>query len=220
MSESLALRVKRLVSGGANMVVTAVEAMAPEMVMEEAIREIDGAVEDVRSELGQVLTRQYHATTRLAAENERHERLKEKIRIALKEGRDDLAEAGVAQLLDIEAQIPLLEETAIETRAAQSELESFVAALQARKREMIAELKAFRNARSSAEAAAEGGAPSSVRQRVQSAQSAFDRVMDGAGGVGLGSFAADPKTAKVNAELEELARRNRIKERLAALKEE
>jgi phage shock protein A len=192
--------------------------MAPEMVMEEAIREIDRAVEDVRAELGQVLTRQYHATQRLAAENERHESLKEKIRIALKESRDDLAEAGVAQLLDIEAQIPLLEATAIETRTAQTELESFVAALQARKREMTAELNAYRSARSTAETEAEA-APSSVRQRVQSAQSAFDRVMDGAGGLGLGSV-PDPKTAKVNAELEELARKNRIKERLAALKEE
>ena len=218
MSESLALRVKRLVSGGANMIVAAVEAMAPEMVMEEAIREIDRAVEDVRSELGQVLTRQYHATQRLATENERHQSLKEKIRIALKEGRDDLAEGGVAQLLDIEAQIPLLEATAIETRAAQTELESFIAALQARKREMIAELNAYRSAKSSAETATES-ASSSVRQRVQSAQFAFDRVMDGAGGVGLGGSVADPKTAKVNAELEELARHNRIKERLAALKE-
>jgi phage shock protein A len=219
MSESLALRVKRLVSGGANMIVAAVEAMAPEMVMEETIREIDRAVEDVRAELGQVLTRQYHATQRLAAENERHESLKEKIRIALKEGRDDLAEAGVAQLLDIEAQIPLLEATAIETRAAQTELESFIAALQARKREMAAELAAFRAAQFSGKAAA-AIAPSSVRQRVQSAQSAFDRVMEGAGGVRLGDGGLDLKTAQVNAELEDLTRRTRIKERLAALKEE
>lgn len=174
---------------------------------------------DVRSELGQVLTRQYHATQRLASENERHESLKEKIRIALKEGRDDLAEAGVAQLLDIEAQIPVLEATALETRSAQTELESFIAALQARKREMLAERNAYRSAKSSAEAAAES-APSSVRQKVQNAQSAFDRVMDGAGGMTLGGAVADPKTAKVNAELEELTRRNRIKERLAALKED
>jgi phage shock protein A len=213
------MRVKRLVSGGANMIVAAVEAMAPEMVMEEAVREIDRAIDDVRTELGQLLTRQYHATQRLAAENERHESLKEKIRIALQEGRDDLAEAGVAQLLDIEAQIPLLEATALETRSAQTELEGFIAALQGRKREMIAELNAYRSAKSSGEAAAES-APSSVRQRVESAQSAFDRVMDGAGGLGLGVAVPDPKTAKVNAELEELARRNRIKERLAALKKE
>jgi phage shock protein A len=84
---------------------------------------------------------------------------------------------------------------------------------------MTAELNNYRSAKSSAETAGES-APSSVRQRVQSAQSAFDRVMDGAGGVGIGGSVPDPKTAKVNAELEELARRNRIKERLAALKEE
>jgi phage shock protein A len=219
MSEPLTTRVKRLVSGGANMIVAAVEAMAPEMVMDEAIREIDRAIGDVRTELGLVLTRQYHATQRLAAENERHESLKEKVRLALKEGRDDLAEAGVGQLLDIEAQIPVLEATALETRSAQTELEGFIAALQARKREMTAERNAYRDAKSSAEAAAQSE-PSSVHQRVQNAEAAFNRAMDGAGGMTSSGSVPDPKTAKVNAELEELARRNRIKERLAALKEE
>ena len=38
MSETLASRVKRLVSGSANMIVSTVENMAPEMVMEESIR--------------------------------------------------------------------------------------------------------------------------------------------------------------------------------------
>jgi phage shock protein A len=201
------------------MIVAAVEAMAPEMVMDEAIRELDRAIGDVRGELGLVLTRQYHAAQRLAVENERHESLKEKIRIALKEGRDDLAEAGVGQLLDIEAQIPVLEATALETRSAQTELEGFIAALQARKREMIAERNAYRAAKSSADAEAESE-PSSVRQRVLNAQSAFDRAMDGAGGMASSGPVPDPKSAKVNAELEELARHNRIKERLAALKGE
>lgn len=79
MSESLASRVKRLVSGSANMIVSAVESLAPEMVMEEAIREVDKAIDDVRAELGQVMTRQYHATRRLAGENKKHEELSESI---------------------------------------------------------------------------------------------------------------------------------------------
>ena len=220
MSESLSSRVKRLVSGSANMIVTAVEDMAPEMVMHESIREIEKAIADVRAELGQVLTRQYHANKRLGAENERHGEVSERIQIALSEGREDLAEAGVAQLLDIEAQIPILDAAAIETREAQAELESYIAALQGRKREMEQELQAFRSSKVAAEtvASSHASSSSSVQARVDKAGSAFDRVMTRAGGMTLGANGVDPKTARANAELEELARQNRIKERLEALK--
>lgn len=222
MSESLASRVKRLVSGSANMIVTAVESLAPEMVMEEAIREVDKAIDDVRAELGQVMTRQYHATRRLAAENKRHEELSDNIKVALNEGRDDLAEAGVEKLLDIEVQIPVLESAIGETREAQAELEGYVAALGARKREMKEELREYRAAQKDAAASGGDGAGprgSDTGRRVEKASEAFDRAMEIGGGIG-GGDAPDRKSAAMNAELEKLARRNRINERLAEFKEQ
>ncbi|MDH5410765.1 MAG: PspA/IM30 family protein [Alphaproteobacteria bacterium] len=222
MSESLASRVKRLVSGSANMIVTAVESLAPEMVMEEAIREVNQAIDDVRAELGQVMTRQYHATRRLAGENKKHEELSENIRIALREKREDLAEAGVEKLLNIEAQIPVLESTIGETREAQAELEGYVAALRGRKTEMKEELREFRA--SQKEAAASGGdgngpQGSDTERRVEKASEAFDRAMEIGGGIG-GGDAPDRKSAAMNAELENLARKNRVNERLAQFKEQ
>lgn len=224
MSETLSSRVKRLVSGTANSIVSSVEALAPEMVMQEAIREMDQAIDDVRVELGQVLTRQHHASRRLATEDRRHEELEEQIRTALAEKRDDLAEAGVGRLLDIEAQIPVLQEAIAETRETQAELEGYINALQARKREMQHELKEFRAARTEAGAASmEPGAPGAtvgVARRVDRAGAAFDRVMEAAGGVATGAAAPDRKAAAAQAELEALARRNRVRERLTALKGE
>ena len=223
MSESLASRVKRLVSGSANMIVTAVESLAPEMVMEEAVREVDSAIDDVRTELGQVMTRQYHATRRLAGENKKHEELSVSIKVALNEGRDDLAEAGVERLLDIEAQIPVLESAIGETREAQIELEGYVAALRGRKAEMKEELREFRA--SQKEAAASGGGDGSgpqgsdTERRVEKASEAFDRAMEIGGGIG-GGDAPDRKSAAANAELEQLARKNRVNERLARFKDQ
>lgn len=227
MAETLASRVKRLVSGSANMIVTAVETLAPEMVMEEAIREIDAAIDDVRDELGQVMTRQYHANRRLATENKRHEELSQNIRLALEEGREDLAEAGVGRLLDIEAQFPVLEAAIAETREQQAELEGFVAALQARKREMKEELGEYRAAQKAA--ASNGGAGSDdkgpgprgsdVERRVERAAEAFDRALEMGGGVGTGAGAPDRKSAAMTAELEAMARENRVRERLARFKE-
>ncbi|WP_282606070.1 PspA/IM30 family protein [Pelagibius sp. Alg239-R121] len=223
MSESLAGRVKRLISGSANMVVSAMEDMAPEMVMEEAIREIDTAIDDIRVELGQVMTRQYHASQRIGSENQRHEDLSEKIRVALREERADLAEAGVARLLDIEAQIPLLESVLAETRETQAELEGYISALQARRREMREELKQFLNATQSAatqpEVLGAADSASGVERRVEKASQSFDRIMERASGVGRGDIALDRKTLAATAELEELARRNRVKERMVAFRE-
>lgn len=222
MSESLASRVKRLVSGSANMIVTAVESLAPEMVMEEAIREVNQAIDDVRTELGQVMTRQYHATRRLAGENKKHEELSENIRIALGEKREDLAEAGIEKLLNIEAQIPVLESTIGETREAQAELEGYVAALRGRKTEMKEELREFRASQKEAAASGgDGGGPrgSDTERRVEKASEAFDRAMEVGGGIG-GGDAPDRKSAAMNAELEKLARKNRVNERLAQFKDQ
>lgn len=222
MNEALAQRVKRLISGSANLLVTAMEDSAPEMVMEESIREVDAAIDDIRAELGQVLTRQYHASQRMAAENQRHEELTEKIRIALKEKREDLAESGVERLLDIEAQIPVLETVLEETREAQEELESYITALQARRRDMQEEFDDFRAAGSSA-AKLKSSAPSAqsdqIHRRVDKATRSFERVMERAGGIRRSGSMMDRKTAAMTAELEELARRNRVSERLAALRE-
>ena len=54
MSESLTSRVGRLIAGSFHSLVDAVENAAPESVMEQAIREIESAITDVRSDLGNV----------------------------------------------------------------------------------------------------------------------------------------------------------------------
>ena len=51
MSETLSRRVGRLVSGGFHALIDAAENLAPEAVMNESIREIERAVDEVRAEL-------------------------------------------------------------------------------------------------------------------------------------------------------------------------
>lgn len=218
MAESLASRVGRIVSGSVNALLGAVENTAPEIVLEEAIREVDRALDDVRAELGREVAKKHLAGSRLMEENRRHDELTEKIEIALREDRDELAEAAVARQLDIEAQIPILERTLAECGDREKELETFVGALVARKREMNEELQTARASVAAAEnPGVASGAPaggSDVEARVERASSAFDRVLAARTGVpgAKGSLADDARLA----ELEELARTNRIRERVAS----
>lgn len=223
MTESISSRVARIISGSVNMLIDAVENIAPEAVMDEAIREIDSAITDVRGELGRAVAGKHLANGRLMDANRRHEDLSEKIALAVKEGRDDLAEAGIAQQMDIEAQIPILEHAITEASDEERELEGYVRALQAKKREMQEELARYRASAAAATGGGDFGGGASAPQRsvdeaVRRADSAFDRVLAKAVGAPPRPGIPDPRSAAQVAELEELHRTNRIKERLAAAK--
>ncbi len=220
MTEGIAKRVGRIISGSINAIVDAVEDAAPEVIMSEAIREIDGAIDDVRSELGKVIASKHLSTKKLAEKNASHEDLTAKIEIALAENRDDLAETAISNQLDIEAQIPVLEHTIADCGDREKELEGYLTALQAKKREMIEELKNYREALGSATKSSPGesqSGQSNIDRSVDQATSAFDRVLSKQTGL-TGTKIADAQNASKMAELEQLARKNRIKERLAAMK--
>lgn len=222
MAENILSRVTRLVSGSVNSIVDAVENAAPETIMREAIREVDRAIDDVRAELGLAAANKHHANKRLMEASAKHEALSDQIETAVGEGRDDLAEAAIGRQLDIEAQIPLLENALTEAGERETELEGYVLALQGRKREMENDLDTYLSTR--AEASAAGGAAATgmspehaADSKADKAESAFNRVLRGKTGLD-GSVKADRDTAAKLAELESISRSNRVKERLAALK--
>ncbi|WP_019677898.1 PspA/IM30 family protein [Arsukibacterium perlucidum] len=206
MSESITRRVARLVSGSVNALVDAVESSAPEAVMEQAIRELDAAIADTRTELGQQVAQKHLASKKLMEENSRCEMLAGQLEVAIANGRDDLAEVGIAQQMDIEARIPVLEASISDCANREKELEGFIQALQAKKREMKAELSAFvqsQAAKSSATVA--GGKKSdSATDKAERASDAFGRVLEKASGI-AGRDTALGNAGKL-AELEELAR--------------
>jgi phage shock protein A len=222
MKESLTGRVGRIISGSVNAIISAVENAAPELVMEETISEIDGAIDEVRTELGRQIAAKHLANNRLMEENRNHDELAEQIATAVSGGRDDLAEAGIARQLDIEAQIPVLERAIAEAGDKERELEGFVQALQAKKREMREELKRMAAAREESSAVAAGNSGASTggtaASRVAKAEAAFDRIMEKQTGLSAGTASPDVSSAAKLAELEALSRKNRIRERLAAVK--
>lgn len=223
MADTLSARVGRIVSGSAHALIDAIEGAMPDAVIQQTLREIDKAVDDVRAELGREIASKHLANKRLTEQSSRHEELSGQIELALREGRDDLARAAVEHQLDVEAQVPVLEATIAEAAKREAELEGFVAALLAKRREMeeafqsmlLVRARAAEEAGAASGGAGSGGGPS-VTRRVENATGAFDRLMAKEGAPGLGGVNRD-KDAKL-AELDGLARRNRVEERLAAIK--
>ncbi len=221
MKEKITGRVSRIISGGFNALLDAVENAAPEAVMEQALREIDDAIAEVRNELGKVIANKHMANSRLMQVNTKCEELAEKIELAVEEDRDDLAEVAISQQLDIEAQIPILETQIADLSSEEKELEGYIAALQGKKGEMREDLRLFKASRKETASGESGKAvkkDGSIENKVSKAESAFGRVMENSTGIAPGGGAADKKTATALNELEDMSRKNRIQERLAAIK--
>lgn len=187
--------------------------------MEQSIREADAVVDDVRHELGVVSANRHLAQQQHATLNSQHTTLASQIDEALRAGREDLARAAVARQLDIEAQLPVLETTLGEFTRQETELQGYVAALLAKKREMQEALSEFRKSRAAASAAATAGAPSrSPEQRMDQVTGAFDRLYQRQTGLGALARGSSLQQAAQLKELDDMVRDNKIAERLAQLK--
>lgn len=219
MSETLARRVGRLVSGGFHAILDAAENLAPEAVMHENIREIEKAIDEVRSELGKILVQKHLASKKMADESNRHYILTDNIQSALEAGREELAEAGIAEQMDIEARLPVLENTVADCASQEKELERFIVALQAKRREMQQSVQDWKQSQTRiVENNHSNGENklSSILRNTEKSGNAFDRIMQRQTGLNIDSRDAT-QLAKLK-ELEEISRHNRIKERLAQLK--
>lgn len=215
MADSLKTRVGRIVAGGMHALIDHLENQAPDAVMEQSVREASAAIDEVRHELGQVSANRHLAQQQHARLNGQHETLAAQIEQALAQGREDLAQAAVARQLDIEAQLPVLEATLADQARQENELQGYVAALLARKRDMQEALAGFRQSRAATAAA---GAHSPAGQRVDAVAGAFDRLFQRQTGLQAGTPGASPQQEAQLKELDDLVRQHKIAERLAQLK--
>lgn len=221
MADTLKTRVGRVIAGSVHALLDKIEDQAPEAMMEQSIREADGVIDEVRHELGLLsanrhLSQQQHATL-----NGHHATLAAQIDEALAQGREDLVRAAVARQLDIEAQLPVLETTLAEQTRQEAELQGFVAALLAKRREMETALAEFRRSRAAAAGPGAGGggaAPSTAEHRMDKVTGAFDRLYERQTGLTGTARNVGLQQAAQLKELDDLVRNNKIAERLAQLK--
>lgn len=218
MTDTIASRVTRVIGGSVHALLDAVENAAPEAAMAQAIREVDQATDEVRAELGRVEAVKHLATSSLNKLNTQNETLAGQIELAVTKGDEALARAGIARQVDIEDQIPVLQHSLQDAIGRGKELEGYIAALLAKKREMESALQDFIAAHAATQApSAVGSSNGPTQGKAERAGSAFDRVLARQTGIAGATSPINRDAAKLR-ELQELARTHRIDERLAALK--
>src|SRR5262245_33309554 len=217
MAETLAVRVTRILAGSAHAFLDVLEDMAPEAMLRQAVREIDQVMGEVRVDLGKVEAAKHLITSQINKLNNESEQLAAHIETALKGEQDDLARAGIERQTLIDDQVPVLQRSLIEQQEKARELEGYITALLAKRREMESELQQYLASRAQAGTSTAASGKAGQEARVEDARSAFDRVLARQTGV-AGLNPANIGDAQKLKELQDLARRNRVEERLAQLK--
>jgi phage shock protein A len=219
MADSLKDRVGRVIAGTFHALLDRIEDQVPEAAMEQAIREADQVVNDVRHELGQVAANRHLAQSQHATLNGEHSKLGAQIAGALAQDRDELVRTAVERQLDIEAQLPVLETTLADLVRRETELQGYVSALLAKKREMVTALSDFRRTRAAQGLGSTAGpAARSAGERMESATGAFDRVHERQTGLTVAARSATLQQHQNLQELDRMERENKVAERIARLK--
>lgn len=226
MGETLVRRVRRVVTGGIQSLVGAVESKNAEAMLREVLRETEQIIDEVRDEHVKIGAVRHQTVRQIERTRKKHSELGEKARLAVEQKRDDLAEAALSRQLDLEANLPILDATLAESSAKQRELEGYIAVLNGRKREMEDQLAAFLEARATTPGGQAASSPEGVssptyinasERRAEKAFEVFDRIMHNAAGV-QGPAAPSADTSSKLIELERLSRSGEIADRLARIK--
>jgi phage shock protein A len=212
--EPIFIRVRRVLSASAEDAVDALERASGASVMRETIRQVARAQDDVRTEQEALAARVALAKRQQGQARARIDDLNEKARFALGKDRDDLAEAALSRLLDLEAELARLDRVQADAGEQAVRLDQCASALAQRKAQMEQALAAFEAARP--DPAPGGDDPErrdqALQRKVDRAEETFDRVMAGVGGRPAGR--ADDREAEIDA----LRRGEAVAERMAALR--
>jgi len=225
MNESISARIRRIITGTANSIVSKIEGLAPEVILEQAIDEVDDALDEVRTEVGRITAQKHHVTKTMSRLNDEHTKLEDQMSVAISEGRKDLIESACGRQVDIEDQLPALENQLADLSQKEKQLNEAVAGLIAKRGEMEDELYAYEqekkamaaNAAANGEAGVAGG--SDALNKADKAEGAFNRTLQKATGVRRGSLRASHKDSAKLMELAELNRKARIEAKMKALED-
>lgn len=217
MKNSLFRRISRIVTANIENIIKSSENINPGAVLEQAINEVEEVIADIRQDLAAVLTNKHLATKELTVKNNQHDKLNEQVKIALDVGKEQLAKAGIAEQLDIEAQIPILEKTILDCHDEEKQLESYITALKAKINEMTLQIRNLSEIKKDNSSILSQS--SDHQQKLHEAQKTFNRVYQNVLSEKGSSFTSLDRLADLK-DLENLEREKLIQGRLQNLKKE
>jgi phage shock protein A len=218
MENRLRDRIARVLTSTAHTLVDKIEGLNEEGILEAAIREVDGATDEVHLAQGEALARKHHVNKAIERLNQERSRLEADAESAVQSGRDDLAVAGLTRIDDIERQLPELENQMLEHKAEIDRLGQSLESLRARRLQMSDDLLSLRRTRTTGPSGSPATSGREAERKAERAEAAFnERYAKSTGTDRSALHAREAEQARLR-ELGDLSRKNRVQGRLEALK--
>lgn len=211
MVASVFARARLLVGAGVGTALDAAERASGTSLMRQALRELDDAATDTVKQRDAARRRGVRLIESERIGTERVATLGDQARFALREGRDELAKALLAEQIAVEAELAAIRSARDEASADEQAAEQAAADLKARRTGMAAELKAHE----AVVASVGRGATGKIDRRVARAEESFERALVGRRN-GSGLPPSPPRTTGIDA----LERERAVADRLAAMRAE
>jgi|GEM_PF-2167810 len=205
MNDSMASRVTRLISGSINALIDKAEGIAPQIVMQEGIREVEKMIDEVKIALGKESVKRLQLQSKIESVTKEYETLASQVEIAIKEGRDDLAKSGIAKQIDLESQALTQKSELAQINESITKLEGYIDALGKKRTELKKELDDFIKINQAQQN------QNSINSTVDKIDNLFDRL----------STTSDISISEEDvslSQLDNLAKDHEIEKRLEALK--
>ena len=216
---SLSGRIKRLLSANVHSLISSLENLTPQALLEQYLREFDDVIDQARSELGKQEAAKHQASRALIRFNNELENLSEQIEIALSSNQEEAARSGIAKQIELEEQIDTLNNSLNDVIERITSTENDVLNLKVKRKEMEDALKELIIAQKEAGVDASfDNTHTSNKQKAEKLEDAFNRMMGKTSQLnGLLSSPSDASPEQLR-KLKEMQKEHRINERLARLK--
>ena len=216
---SLSARIKRLLTANVHSLISSLENLTPQALLEQYLREFDDVIDQARSELGKQEAAKHQASRALIRFNNELENLSEQIEIALSSNQEEAARSGIAKQIELEEQIDTLNNSLNDVIERITSTENDVLNLKLKRKEMEDALKELIIAQKEAGVDASfDNTHTSNKQKAEKLEDAFNRMMGKTSQLnGLLSSPSDASPEQLR-KLKEMQKEHRINERLARLK--
>lgn len=217
-------RIARVISGTVHSSIKRLEDQAPEIVLEENVREMRVARRSAKDDLGRILVDRHNALKNIRRCTNANMELEAKLETAIRSHRDDLAKAALGRQIDLNVQTNALNSVYEEADKMAVELRNEIALLDSTIREREEQLRDFKigqEVRDPTHVYADGEPkpqPDHYVRLFEEADESFQQILER--NTGLKKLPVDLATEAAIQDLEDLAREEEINKRLKKIKEE
>ncbi len=222
MINNLFVRVRRIIKSNLHAFFQKIENSESTELLTQTISEIDSVIDEVKAELGRMVALSHRLKQERQAIQHKHRDLEHQISAALKKSSDEDASHAIKKQIEIETEISLIDDQLTQNSTESQSIEAYLKALQSKKKILTTAFTQMNSERwktdpNRQKTQLQFPNEQELKEKIAKAELTFDRIMANNAEYSTEKKSYSRKSEQLR-EIEEMALKTEIKERLTAAK--